>query len=53
MTDLRVSVKNKSTTLLVFGSVYFVTLAGTYLDMHRQVCLVDEPKSGAIWWIYF
>jgi hypothetical protein len=34
--------------LLVFWPVYCVTSTDTYLDMRRRMCLVDEPKSGAI-----
>jgi len=39
--------------LLVFWSVYCVTATDTYLDMRRWLCLVDESKSGAIFWNYF
>ncbi len=39
--------------LLVFWPVYCGTSTDTYLDMHRWLCLVDEPKSGAIFWNYF
>jgi hypothetical protein len=45
--------ENNSPTLLVFTPVYGVTSTGTYPDMHRRMRLVDEHKSGAIWWIYF
>jgi hypothetical protein len=45
--------KNKSTILLVFLHVYFVTANNTYLDMRRRLRRVDEPKSGLIRWIYF
>ncbi|MEN8692562.1 MAG: hypothetical protein AB1Z20_21050, partial [Desulfobacterales bacterium] len=38
---------------LVFWIVYCVTSTDTYLDMRRWMCLVDEPKSGAILWNYF
>ncbi|MGD9974319.1 MAG: hypothetical protein AB7S77_14760, partial [Desulfatirhabdiaceae bacterium] len=38
--------------LLVFWPVCCVTSTGTYPDMHRRMCLADEPKSVAIQWIY-
>jgi hypothetical protein len=50
---LRSQEKNKSTILLVFAPVYGVASTGAYPDMHRRMRLVDEHKSGAIWWIYF
>jgi hypothetical protein len=50
---LRAQARNISTTLLVFVPVCGVTSTGTYPDMHRRMCLADEPKSGAIWWKYF
>jgi hypothetical protein len=48
MNEIRVQERNYYPTLLVFVSVYSVTSTGTYPDMHRRMCLVDEHKSGAI-----
>jgi hypothetical protein len=45
--------KNNSPVLLVFASFCGVASTGTYPDMHRRMRLVDETKSGAIWWNYF
>jgi hypothetical protein len=45
--------KKSCLILLVFWPVYCVTSTDTYLDMRRWMCLVDEPKSGAILWNYF
>jgi hypothetical protein len=39
--------------LLVFWPIYRVASTGTYPDMHRQMCLVDESKSVAILCNYF
>jgi hypothetical protein len=50
---LRAQEKNKSPILLVFASVYSVASTGKYPYMHQRIRLVDEPKSGAIWWNYF
>ena len=49
----RAQARNNSTTLPVFAPVYGVASTGTYPDMHRRMCLVDEHKYGAIWWNYF
>jgi len=40
-------------SLLVFWLDCFVTGFGTYLDIHQNLCLAGEPKSGAILGIYF
>ena len=50
---VRVQARNNYTTLLVFGVVCGVTSTGTYPDMNRRMCLVAEPKSGAIRGNYF
>jgi hypothetical protein len=39
---LRVQARNNSPTLLDFAPAYGVTSTGTYPDMHRRMCLVDE-----------
>jgi hypothetical protein len=36
--------------LAVFWPVYCVTSIVTHLDMRRWMCLIDEPKPGAILW---
>jgi hypothetical protein len=38
--------------LLVVWPVYCDTSTDTYPDMRCWMCLVDEPKSGAIVWNY-
>ena len=53
MQSVRAQEKNKPTALLVFAPVLSVASTGTYPDMRQWMCLVDEPKFGAIWWNYF
>jgi len=40
--------RKKIHILLVLWPVYYATSTDTYLDMRCWMCLVDEPKSGAI-----
>ncbi len=52
--SLRVTAKNKYPTLLVFGSVYFVTPAGTYSPICTgRAALYTDPNPAQFWWIYF
>jgi hypothetical protein len=51
--ELRTSAENNYIILFVFRFFYYVTSSGTYPDMHRRMCLVDEAKYGAILWNYF
>ncbi|MGD9212082.1 MAG: hypothetical protein PVI90_14975, partial [Desulfobacteraceae bacterium] len=50
---LRVSAKNKSTSLLVFLRGSEVRANNTYLDTRRLLYCAVESKFGLIWWIYF
>jgi hypothetical protein len=45
--------RKKIHILLVLWPVYYATSTDTYLDMRCWMCLVGEPKSGAILWNYF